>query len=905
MTKGAGTRLGPYEIVAPLGAGGMGEVLRARDPKLGREVAIKVLPAAFAQDAERVARFRREAQILAALNHANIAAIYGLEESEGVLALVMELVEGEDLAQRLKRGAIPVDESVAIAKQIAEALEEAHERGIVHRDLKPANVKVTVEGKVKVLDFGLAKAFAADPMAASGSHDLSQSPTLAGAGTMAGVILGTAAYMSPEQARGKSVDRRADIWAFGVVLFEMLTGKRLFGGETVSDTLAAVLRQEIDWKALPAATPASLRRLLERCLDRDPQQRLRDIGEARVALATPEATAAALSREARARRPATWALAAGVVALVVTGWATGRFFSTAPSARAGPLWVSIVPPATVQGRATDPAISPDGRSVAFVAPDAAGVYQLWLRDLATPRPRAIPGTEDPLQPFWSPDGKWLGFFAGGKLKKVLVAGGSPEVLADAPRARGGTWNAKGEILFTPNSFVPIHRTTAAGGSARPIADVDPLALLNERHAYPHFLPDGRHFVFSRGTSIAVGSLDSPEVKDIAAVPSRAQYAIGHLFYVRDGDLYAQPFDLERLGLGAEETRSRRSPHGTGDGPGPAAEPDGPLHGEPVKVADAIGWTFETPTGFDFDVSRSGAIAYWDRAGRPTTQLTWLDRTGRALGTLGEPAAYLGMALSPDGRNVAVEMHEPRGGRVSVWMIDAATGARSRFATLGLWTGLPLWSADGTHVLVTNFTENLHVLPLGGGPARQIPVGPGGKFPSSWSRDERFVVYSEAGEGVRDLGVLEVAGGAPTPLVRTPFLEIEGRLSPDGAWLALQSDESGRDEVYVQAFPGGEQKLRISTNGGRYPVWSRDGRALFHISGSGDLVESELAAVAGRSLQTRTSRVLFRAPQTAGGSDRHRYAVSADGQRFLFNVVVPETGPQAITLLLGWSPETTR
>jgi Tol biopolymer transport system component len=855
--------------VAPIGAGGMGEVLRARDTKLGREVALKVLPAAFAQDAERVARFRREAQILASLNHPNIAAVHGLEEGEGTLALVMELVEGEDLAQRLKRGAIPVDEAVAIAKQIAEALEEAHEKGIVHRDLKPANVKVTADGKVKVLDFGLAKAFAADPM--SSSHDLSQSPTLAtAAGTQAGVILGTAAYMSPEQARGKAVDKRADVWAFGVVAFEMLTGRRLFGGETVSDTLAAVLRQDVDWAGLPAAVPASLRRLLERCLARDARDRLRDIGEARIALAaSASAPAAGVGEAAAGSRPrATGTLAVAGLALLVAGAVGGRLWPGNPAPALGPIRLSIVPPATVQGRSTDPAVSPDGRSIAFVAPDAGGRYQLWVRELAAAQPRAIPDTEDPLQPFWSPDGRWLGFFADGKLKKVLVAGGSPEVLADAPRARGGTWNANGDILFTPASFVPIHRTSAAGGGSRPVAEVSLLALLDERHAFPHFLPDGRHFLFSRGDTMAVGSLDSATVDDIAAIPSRAQYANGHLFYVRDGDLYAQPFDLAARAL----------------------------HGEPVKVADDVGWAAETPTGFAFDVSPSGVVAWWDRVGWPTTQLAWFDRAGRPLGTLGEPGQYLGLALSPDERNVAVERHEPGGGRVSVWMIDAGTGARSRFATIGLWTGLPLWSRDGAHVLVTNFTRNLQVLPVGGGPAREVPAGPGGKFPSSWSRDGRLVVYSEAGEGMRDIGVLEVDGGERRPLVRTQFREMDGRLSPDGSRLALQSNESGRDEIYVQDFPGGERRLRVSAAGGRSPVWRADGRAVFYLSGDGELVEAEPGA---------GSRVLFRPPPLAGAGDRFRYAVSADGLRFLFNVVVPDTDPQGIHVLLGWSPETTR
>ncbi len=884
MTSVDGSRLGPYEIVAPLGAGGMGEVLRARDPKLGRDVAIKVLPAAFAQDAERVARFRREAQILASLNHPNIAGIHGLEESDGTIALVMELVEGEDLAQRLKRGAIPVDEAIAVAKQIAEALEEAHERGIVHRDLKPANVKVTADGKVKVLDFGLAKAMAADPMATSGSHDLSQSPTLAtAAGTQAGVILGTAAYMSPEQARGKAVDKRADIWAFGVVLFEMLTGQRLFRGDTASDTLAAVLREEIPWTALPADTPTSTVRLLRRCLTRDPHDRLRDVGEARFALATagsapaPQAALATGPSTVARRSHSPAALAATAAVLLVVGAFAGRELVRRTAPAPPQVWMSVLPPGDVAPRMTDPAISPDGRSLAFVTASVAGGGQLYVRELGAPEARAIEGATGAVQPFWSPDGRWIGFFADGKLKKVPVAGGSPQVLADAPRARGGTWNARGDILFTPASFIPIHRTTSAGGGATPVAASASTAAasraqMNERHSYPHFLPDGRRFLFSRGGGIAVGDLESGEVKDVAAIPSKAEYANGHLFYVKDGDLYAQPFDPDALALS----------------------------GEPAKVADGIGWTAETPAGFAFTASPTGAIAFWQRSGAETRHLTWIDRTGRVLGTLGEPAAYFALALSPDERNVAVEMHEPGGGRVSVWLIDAATGTRSRFASHGEWVGLPLWSADSARVLVTDFSEALRALPVGGGAATEIPVGAGGKWPTSWTRDGRTVVFSEA-RNVRDIGMITADGAAQArPLVQTPFAELQGRLSPDDRWLAFQSDESGRPEIYVQAFPEGGHKRRVSTSGGRAPAWRRDGKALFHLAPDGNLVES-LLVPSGDGLAVGSSRALFRPPITRDGLDRSPFAVSADGQRFLFNAIVPEEQTALITVLLGWRP----
>ncbi len=881
MTLAPGARLGAYEITSAIGAGGMGEVFGARDTKLNRDVAIKVLPAALAQDSERVGRFRREAQILATLNHPNIAAIYGLEESAAspgsaradsgqaaVVALVMELVAGDDLAQRLLGGAIPVDEALAIAKQVAEALEEAHEHGIVHRDLKPANIKVTPEGKVKVLDFGLAKALEGERGGAS--SQLSHSPTMSRHATEAGLILGTAAYMSPEQARGKAVDKRADIWSFGVVLFEMLTGKRLFAGETVSDTLAAVLREEVPWPSLPAETPLGVTQLLKRCLARDPRQRLRDIGEARFALAAAEAPE---SLAVPRRRVLPAAILVGAVS-VALGVLAGRSLKAGPPAESALTWLSVLPPPSGFRDRVDPALSPDGRTLVFAAPGRSGTPVLWLRDLGSPTLREILGSDDAMQPFWSPDGRWIAFFAHGKLKKVSVSGGSPEILADAPAGRGGTWNAGGDILFTPTSFVPIHRSTAGGGPATRLALPGDPPNLMERRAYAHFLPDGRHFLFSRGDSIVVGALGSNEVKEILPVGSKAAYAKGHLFFVRDGDLFAQPFDVDRLATG----------------------------GEALKVADNIGWSGDTATGFAFAVSPSGVIAYWDHSLIDLTQLTWLDRAGRTLGTLGEPAEHQGIALSPDGRQVAVEMHESKGGRVSVWLIDVATGTRSRFTTYKGWTGLPLWSADSKRLLVTDFSDQFHILPIDGGPVREIKVGAGAKWPTAWSRDESVIVFTE-NRDTRDISMVRTDGSAPALYLRTPFLDQEGRLSPNGAWLGYSSTETGSSEVYIQSFPNPGRKVRISPNGGNQPVWRADGSSLFYLSREGSFMEVELSAEPS-GLGVRGARALFQAPpvRTAQAVDRTQYAVSKDGQRFLFNIPVKDESPRAITVILNWKPD---
>ncbi len=495
MTLSPGTRLGPYEIASPLGAGGMGEVFRARDTKLNRDVAIKVLPAAFAQDGERVARFRREAQLLASLNHPNIAAIHGLEESEGVVALALELVEGEDLAERLTRDAIPIDEAIAIAKQIAEGLEAAHEKSIVHRDLKPANLKITKDGTVKILDFGLAKAYGSEAEAAA-SEGLSQSPTMSRQMTEAGVIFGTAAYMSPEQARGATVDKRADIWAFGVVLFEMLTGKRLFTGETVSDTLAAVLRQEIDWNALPASTPPGLCRLLERCLDRDSKERLRDIGEARIALerrlGPPDTVRASSGVRAL---PWVIALSATIVALAL--WALWR---PAPQP-APPLRVSaeLGAEASLANEFGPAAIlSPDGRLLAFVASQSAGERPLLhLRRLEQLDAAPLSGTEGARDPFFSPDGEWIAFFADGKLKKVSVSGGAAVTLCDAEDARGGTWAEDGTIFFTPQPGVGLSRVSSAGGTPQTLTTPDPASQENTHH-WPQALSGGKAVLYTAG-----------------------------------------------------------------------------------------------------------------------------------------------------------------------------------------------------------------------------------------------------------------------------------------------------------------------------------------------------------------------------------------------------------------------
>src|SRR5215468_671170 len=616
-----------YRITAKLGEGGMGEVWRATDTKLNRDVAIKILPEAFAQDSDRMARFQHEARVLASLNHPGIAAIYGVEDR----ALVMELVEGPTLAERIAQGPIPLEEALTIARQIAEALEYAHERNLIHRDLKPANIKVTPEGRVKVLDFGLAKAMAAE----TAPGDPASSPTLTMRSTQLGVLLGTAAYMSPEQAKGKTVDKRADIWAFGVVLIEMLTGRQLYGGETISDTLAAVLMKEPPLDGLPGDTPPGIRRLLRRCLAKDAQQRLRDIGDARIVidecLANPRAEEAEVKTAASDKKPGVWIGAAGALAIALAALALVHF-------RENPVESSVLrftlgPPDGAAfghtfGLVSAYAVSPDGRRVAFVAHSAGGKDQLWVRSLSTFAAQPLLGTEDASYPFWSPDSRFIGFGADGKLKKIDANGGPAVTLAAAPDLRGGTWNGD-VILFAGRRSGPLQRVSSAGGASRPATRLD--ESKREANRFPWFLADGRHFLYCASfpgqthTNIRIGSLDSADAKPLLEADSNAIYASGYVLYLHESNLMAQPFDPKRL-------------TNTGDA---------------VPIAEKVGRIYNLAGAFGiFSTSANGVLAYLSGASG-ALGLTWLDRTGKHLGNVGDPGLLGRVRISPDGKSAAV------------------------------------------------------------------------------------------------------------------------------------------------------------------------------------------------------------------------------------------------------------
>jgi len=860
-------RIGPYEIVAPIGSGGMGEVYRARDSKLGRDVAVKILSEALTSDADYIARFEREAQVLAALNHPNIASIYGLEDG----AIVMELVEGATLADRIAEGPIPPAEALGIAKQIAGALDAAHEKGIIHRDLKPANIKVTPEGVVKVLDFGLATAAQVSPTA---SANPAASPTLTIRATQAGVIMGTAAYMSPEQAAGKPVDRRADIWSFGVVLYEMLTGRRLYDGETLSHTLAHVLTMEPDWTMLPKSTPAGARRLLQHCLIKDPKKRLRDIGDAWTIMDETEERGPAAqpppARRSRYERIA-WAIAC-LALLIALGIVARRHFSEQSSVARLSL---LAPEKTSFVSRSHPTLSPDGRKLTFIVASETGT-QLWLRDMDSLVARPLPGSSDANDPFWSPDSRFIGFFSQGKLKKVEVAGGPAQTICDAPQGRGGTWNQNGVIVFTPAGTEPLYRVAAAGGKPARVTELDPSH--NERsHRFPWFLPDGRHFVYlartraSEENAIYVGDLESKERKQIVAVDSSAIYVPqGFLLFVRERTLFAQPFDTGRIRT-------------TGD---------------PFPIAEQVDLDANNSKG-DFSASLNGVLVYFSR-GAGTAPLTWYDREGRPFGTLAtRGGSSHGVAVSPDGATVAVDEADPSSGKFDIWLHVLARNTTTRFTFDPGQNINPVWSPDGGQLAFVSRRKGQWLIVRksadGSGSEEILLTSPNSVVTHDWSRDGHYLVFGRMVDTI-DLWVLPLSGDRkPFPYLATPFNEFAGKLSPDVRWMAYTSDESGRNEVYVQSFPTPRSKIQISTTGGSRPLWSRDGKELFYLALDRRLMAVEMKT--GPKFEAASPKSLF---PTGVSMALQNFDISPDGRRFLVpSPPAAETGAVPLTVVLNW------
>ncbi|MGH9792088.1 MAG: protein kinase domain-containing protein, partial [Candidatus Acidiferrales bacterium] len=904
-----------FSIVAQLGAGGMGEVYRATDTKLGRDVALKVLPSAFAQDGQRMARFRREAHVLASLNHPHIAAIYGLEEAGGTgfqpahsesqaqakslchFALVMELVEGPTLAERITQSAFPLDEALPIARQIVEALEYAHDRGVIHRDLKPANIKLTPDGSAKLLDFGLAKALAGD---SSSDADVSNSPTLSMAATKAGIILGTAAYMPPEQARGKSVDRRADIWSFGCVLYEMLTGSRAFVGEDVSETLAAIIRGEPDWTALPLAPRHPIRTLLRRCLEKDAKRRLQAIGEARVTiedyLANPSAAEAAAAADVTAPAPAGVKTARATrVALAVAAVATvaalllGIAYFRRPTEQPRVVRASIpAPENTIFDFAGSPfagpvAVSPDGRLLAFAAHSGNNPQRLWVRAIDSVTAQPLPSTDGAAFPFWSPDSRSIGFFALGKLKRIEVGGGPPVSLCDTFEGRSGTWNRDGVILYSPDATSPLHSVPATGGACRQVTQLDP-ARGESTHRWPHFLPDGRHFLYLarvgfggsafEGTAIMLGSLDGAPPRALIDAASNAVYASGHILFARESVLMAQPFDSDRLEF-------------TGDA---------------FPIVEQMHYDPSFSRGV-FSVSENGVLVYQTGQSRAGTKLTWFDRSGKQVGVLGDEAMYVDLSISPDHSKVAVTVSDPRIGPPDLWIYELARGLRTRFTFTPSVESHPAWAPDSMRLAyrATNkgipdlFQKSL----AGAGHEAPLLESNIAKYPGSWSSNGRYLAYEVRGAGPttgNDIWVLPIAeNGKPAPFLETPFREGQPHFSPDGRWIAYISDESSRYEVYVAPFPGPGRKWQISTSGGDQPRWRRDGKEIFYLANNSAITAVEVSA-RGETFEVGAAKSLFQTLPLRRGS---AYDVTGDGQRFLVNLLPQEQSSDPMTLVINW------
>ena len=884
MALTPGTRLGVYEITAAIGEGGMGQVFRARDTRLDRDVAIKILPEAFAHDADRLARFTREAKVLASLNHPNIAGIYGLEESNGVTALVMELVEGDDLSQRIARlrapgtsarqAGMPLDEALPIAKQIAEALEAAHEQGIVHRDLKPANIKVRSDGTVKVLDFGLAKAL--DPSPASATADNSPTITSPAQMTGVGVILGTAAYMAPEQAKGRPVDRRADIWAFGVVLFEMLTGQRAFAGEGVSDTLANVLKTDPAWERLPADVPARIRQVLRSCLQRDAKQRLGDMQSVRLALegafetaalpATPTTTASS-----RGRLPLIAALTAVTASAIALALPAVRHLREVPPPAPPEMRVEITTPTT--DAPLQFALSPDGRSLVFVA-SGDGSPRLWLRPLDQTEAKPLAGTEGARAPFWAPDSRSIGFVAANRLLRLDIVGGAPRVLATLTGGGyGGSWSADGTILFPRQAAGPLWRIAASGGEPVALTRLDPPREVG--HSDPQFLPDGRHFLFyAAGTPEAaglyLGSLDGGAPTRLTVADSGGAFLPpDQVVFVRRGTLVARRLDLAR----------------------------GALTGDPVTLADRVG---------GFAASGAGPVAY--RAGGDASrQLTWFDRTGKAVGVAGAPDAN-GPGwpeLSPDGRRVA--MSRTVQDNLDIWLLDLVRGGRTRLTFDAANDINPIWSPDGMRIAFQSIrtgVHNLYVKPSNGsGAEERLVESTNNKGAQDWSRDGRWLLYYEAHPtNGRGLWALDMTSPDHPPRVvaDTPAEEVLAAFSPDGRWVAYQTNESGRFEVVVQPFPDAGGKWQVSAAGGVAPRWRADGQELYFLAPDATMMAVPVTA-AGTSFAAGTPVVLFPTRIVDGGTvalNRPQYAVARDG-RFLINQPVGDATAAPITLILNW------
>ena len=866
-----GTAFGSYVVGDLLGAGGMGEVYRARDPKLNRDVAIKVLPADVTNDPDRLSRFTREARLLAALNHPNVGAIYEVEDTGSLRGLVLELIDGPTLADRLAQGAVPVREALGIAKQIAGGLEAAHAKGIVHRDLKPANVKITPTGTVKVIDFGIAKVDSAEASAQTGAT-----------ATASGLIIGTAAYMSPEQARGAPVDKRTDIWAFGCVLYEMFTARQPFDARTASDQIARILEHEPEWDRLPAAVPPAISRLLKRCLNKDPSERLHDIADARLEIA--EELSLPASRIGRvipiARSNTRWVwialMSAAAVVAATIWWALSRETGPAPSA----------PPVEFGVRFPDNhfpsnglAVSPDGRHIAVGI--FANAPQIWVHSLESSQTRPLAGAEGSLAPFWSADSTRIGFGSGGKLRSIDLASGSATVICDlrppAQSVSGGAWNASGVIVFASGG--QFFRVPATGGLPVPIPLTDAL-----EPSFPQFLPDQRHFIFHDGPpgpggTVKVASLDGGEVRSLVGSDGPGVFAPpDRLLFYRGASLMVQRLNQERLTLEDEPSL--------------------------VAVNASMGVLFGVRALVS--ASATGVLAFGRPRGGSVGRLTWFDRTGLSSGSLPQPpdGEYLNPAVSPAGDRVAVNLMDPVTGNWDIWIVDVARGVPERFTSDPANDSDPIWSSDGKEIVFASDRGGqmgLYRKGAGGSDAESlVAIVDGARLlvPSDWSRDGKYILYDRE-RGGRSVWALPLFGDRkPVQVIDGQFFPYSAHLSPDGQWLAYASLDTGRYEVYVRRFPGPGQKQQISSDGGAHPRWTADGRELVYWAVPRG-IEAVSFEATGSTFRVGPRRTLVQPAVLSLIDARTHYDIARDGKRLLLR---QPAGPQeaGLSVILNWT-----